>query len=92
MDALTLLSADALASLHPPQVPANLLLVKNMTMHGIFWGSYMQARPRVLLDGMAEVLARIADGSLVVHVSPAVGTASCTGAERRAVKGLHTAC
>ena len=37
------------------QVPVNLLLVKNMTMHGIFWGSYLQRRPKVLLDGMAQV-------------------------------------
>lgn len=29
-----------------PQIPANLLLVKNTTLHGVFWGSYMQAQPR----------------------------------------------
>ena len=38
-----------------PQVPVNLLLVKNMTMHGIFWGSYLQRKPKVLLEGMVQV-------------------------------------
>lgn len=51
-----------------PQVPANLLLVKNMTMHGIFWGSYLQRQPQVLLEGMAQVLQWMTEGKLSVQV------------------------
>jgi NADPH:quinone reductase-like Zn-dependent oxidoreductase len=35
------------ASGHIPKVAANVLLVKNLTMHGIFWGSYQQHNPRL---------------------------------------------
>ncbi len=37
------------------QVAANLLLVKNTTLHGVFWGSYMMNQPRVLHESMAQV-------------------------------------
>ena len=52
----------------PLQIPANLLLVKNMTVHGIFWGSYLQAQPRALLEGMAQVLKWLSEGKLEVQV------------------------
>ncbi|KXZ55570.1 hypothetical protein GPECTOR_2g1119 [Gonium pectorale] len=51
-----------------PKVPANLLLVKNVTMHGVFWGSYMTQQPRVLADGMRQLLGWFAEGSLRVEV------------------------
>lgn len=51
------------------QVPANLLLVKNTTMHGIFWGSYMQHDYRALAGGMREVLAWVGEGKLQLEVS-----------------------
>lgn len=40
---------------YPRQVAANLLLVKNTTLHGVFWGSYMMNQPRVLHESMAQV-------------------------------------
>ncbi|KAG2434122.1 hypothetical protein HXX76_007849 [Chlamydomonas incerta] len=51
-----------------PKVPANLLLVKNTTMHGVFWGSYMMHQPRVLADSMRQVLEWFAQGKLRVEV------------------------
>ncbi|GLC40695.1 hypothetical protein PLESTB_000031800 [Pleodorina starrii] len=51
-----------------PKVPANLLLVKNVTMHGIFWGSYMSYQPRVLAESMRQVLAWFGEGRLRVEV------------------------
>ena len=51
-----------------PQVPANVLLVKNMTMHGVFWGSYLQHAPKVLIDGMTTILQWLAEGKLSVQV------------------------
>lgn len=50
------------------QIPANLLLVKNMTVHGIFWGSYLLAQPRALLEGMTQVLKWLSEGMLEVQV------------------------
>lgn len=52
-----------------PKVPANLLLVKNTTLHGIFWGSYMQHDYRPLAGGMREVLSWLGEGRLRLEVS-----------------------
>jgi NADPH:quinone reductase-like Zn-dependent oxidoreductase len=41
--------------------------------HGVFWGSYMQRRPRVLRDSMDQVLAWAASGQLRVPVSHRFG-------------------
>jgi hypothetical protein len=51
------------------QVPVNLLLVKNTTMHGVFWGSYMQHDYRQLAGGMREVLGWLGEGKLQLEVS-----------------------
>jgi hypothetical protein len=51
------------------QVPVNLLLVKNTTMHGVFWGSYMQHDYKQLAGGMKEVLGWLGEGKLQLEVS-----------------------
>ena len=51
-----------------PSVPCNLLLVKNCTLHGVFWGSYLQHQPKVLLQGMERVLKDLAEGRMEVQV------------------------
>lgn len=51
------------------QIPANLLLVKNLTVIGLYWGGYMGFRPAVLRDSLNQLLGWIADGSLTPHVS-----------------------
>lgn len=53
----------------PPSLPANLLLVKNLTAHGVFWGSYMTAEPATLAGGMHQVMDWLRQGMLTVHVS-----------------------
>ncbi|MEW5301471.1 MAG: hypothetical protein WDW36_004330 [Sanguina aurantia] len=50
-----------------PKVAANILLVKNCTMHGIFWGSYLQFKPAVLHSSMNQVLAWLAEGKLTLQ-------------------------
>eukprot|EP00898_Chlorokybus_atmophyticus_P001690 jgi/Chlat1/2521/Chrsp175S02430 len=52
-----------------PTIPANMALVKNVTCHGIYWGSYMQHKPEVLRRGVEDLLAMLADGRINVHVS-----------------------
>jgi NADPH:quinone reductase len=55
-----------------PQIPANLLLVKNLTVIGLYWGGYMAFRPEVLRGSLAELLALYQAGRLRPHVSHAI--------------------
>ncbi|CAI7887938.1 unnamed protein product [Closterium sp. NIES-54] len=52
-----------------PSIPANIALVKNLTIHGVYWGSYMQHDPAVLRASMHQLLAWLASGTISVHVS-----------------------
>ncbi|MDT8856673.1 NADPH:quinone oxidoreductase family protein [Paracoccaceae bacterium Fryx2] len=52
-----------------PQVPANLLLVKNLSVMGLYWGGYLSFRPEVLTRSMATLFGWFADGGLHPHVS-----------------------
>ncbi|PRW33214.1 quinone oxidoreductase 2-like protein isoform A [Chlorella sorokiniana] len=47
-----------------PKLPANLLLVKNLTAHGIYWGSYMQKEPRVFRKSLDEVVRLFTAGAV----------------------------
>ena len=55
-----------------PKLAANTLLVKNVTAHGIYWGSYAQHQPAVLRESLQQLLAMAAEGKLSVRVSHAV--------------------
>lgn len=52
-----------------PQIPANLLLVKNLTVMGLYWGAYLNFAPHLLTDSLREVFAWIAAGELRPHIS-----------------------
>jgi NADPH:quinone reductase len=52
-----------------PPVPANILLVKNITLIGFYWGGYLQFAPQVLADSLTEVLESLAKGRLHPHIS-----------------------
>jgi NADPH:quinone reductase len=56
-----------------PRIPANILLVKNTTVHGTFWGSYLQHSPRLLHESMRQVLAWLVEGRIKVHISHRCG-------------------
>lgn len=51
-----------------PQVPANLLLVKNLTVMGLYWGGYLAFRPEVLTASLARLAGWIAQGDLHPHI------------------------
>lgn len=51
------------------QIPANIALVKNLTLHGVFWGSYMQNNPRVLQQSLMELVSWLDEGRITVPVS-----------------------
>jgi NADPH2:quinone reductase len=63
------LLAIGFASGEVPQVPANLLLVKNLSVIGLYWGGYLAFAPQVLRDSLAEVMAWHAAGRIRPHVS-----------------------
>lgn len=51
-----------------PQVPANLLLVKNLSVIGLYWGGYLNFAPKVLTDSLRQLLDWIAMGELRPHL------------------------
>ena len=52
-----------------PQVPANILLVKNATVAGFYWGSYRHRDPDRLRDSLATLLDWHGEGALRPLVS-----------------------
>lgn len=52
-----------------PQVPANHLLVKNVTLMGFYWGGYMSFAPQVLTDSLNRLHRWYDDGRLRPHIS-----------------------
>ncbi|GGA13057.1 NADPH:quinone oxidoreductase family protein [Neptunicoccus cionae] len=57
------------ASGEVPLIPANILLVKNLTVIGYYWGGYSKTNPAVLNDSLAKLLEWYADGKIKPHVS-----------------------
>ncbi|MDA7427471.1 NADPH:quinone oxidoreductase family protein [Primorskyibacter aestuariivivens] len=57
------------ASGEVPQIKANHLLVKNITVMGLYWGGYLQFRPKVLTDSLRTLMDWHADGRIKPHVS-----------------------
>jgi NADPH:quinone reductase len=52
-----------------PQIPANILLVKNIDVIGFYWGSYQARKPELLRDSYAKLLRWFEEGKLKPHVS-----------------------
>lgn len=57
------------ASGEVPQIPANIILVKNLSVLGFYWGGYARVNPKVLTDSFAALFQMYADGKLKPHVS-----------------------
>lgn len=68
------------ASGEVPQIPANHLLVKNISVIGEYWGGYMTFRPKVLTDSLAQLFAWFEEGRLHPHISHEVPLARATQA------------
>ncbi|KAG4201402.1 hypothetical protein ERO13_A05G276800v2 [Gossypium hirsutum] len=52
-----------------PVIPANITLVKNWTVHGLYWGSYSIHRPAVLEDSIQESISWMEKGLITIHIS-----------------------
>ena len=60
------------ASGEVPQIPANHLLVKNLSVLGVYWGGYMAFRPQVITDSLRTLIGWYEQGKLKPHVSNVV--------------------
>jgi NADPH2:quinone reductase len=52
-----------------PQIKSNHLLVKNLSVLGVYWGGYLQFRPDVVTGSLATLMQWYCDGRLTPHVS-----------------------
>lgn len=52
-----------------PQIPANILLVKNITAIGYYWGAHRKLDPQLVNGSFAELMTWYADGKVKPHVS-----------------------
>jgi NADPH2:quinone reductase len=52
-----------------PQIPANILLVKNVAVMGVYWGSYRKHAPERLSEEFRELFGWVESGLLKPHVS-----------------------
>lgn len=52
-----------------PQIPANHLLVKNLTVMGLYWGGYLKFKPSVVTDSLTTLLDWYSQGRIKPHVS-----------------------
>ncbi len=57
------------ASGEVPQIPANILLVKNLTVIGLYWGGYARFAPEVLAESAAQLVAWHGEGAIRPHIS-----------------------
>jgi len=57
-----------------PRIPANLLLVKNVTLHGIYWGGHLiQSYPQPLRESVAATMALLSSRRARVPVNAVYG-------------------
>ncbi|MCH8036859.1 MAG: NADPH:quinone oxidoreductase family protein [Proteobacteria bacterium] len=62
------------------QIPANILLVKNVAALGFYWGSYRARRPELVTAEYAQLFDWYAQGKLKPHVSRTLGLAQAAEA------------
>ena len=57
------------ASGEVPQIPAYIVMVKNLNVLGLFWGGYKTFKPKVLTDSFKVLIDWYVAGKLKPHVS-----------------------
>ena len=57
------------ASGHVPQIPANILMVKNIDAIGFYWGAHRAFAPEIMKSSFEELLTWLGEGSLTPLVS-----------------------
>jgi NADPH:quinone reductase len=51
-----------------PKIPANILLVKNCDIIGLYWGSYFQMNPKVAIQGIFELFSFYNEGLIRPYI------------------------
>lgn len=51
-----------------PELPANIPLLKNASIVGVFWGAYLMNAPSVIMNSFQQLLAWYAAGKLNPHI------------------------
>ena len=52
----------------PPVLPLNHALVKNIAIHGLYWGSYRSLDPQAMRDSLSDLMQLYAQGRLHPYV------------------------
>lgn len=52
-----------------PEIKPNHLLVKNVSVHGFYWGGLMKTNPKVVTDSLRALFAMHAAGQIKPHIS-----------------------
>ena len=52
-----------------PQLKANHLLVKNVTIHGFYWGGFLQFKPDVVTESLNQLFEWHESGQIKPHIS-----------------------
>ena len=52
-----------------PEAPANLALLKNCAIVGVFWGAWTEREPQANRDNVAELFQWVREGKLKPHIS-----------------------
>ncbi len=65
-----------------PQIPANYLLVKNITVHGLWWGGLFAIDPGLVTGSLVTLTGWLAEGRVRPHISARLPLA-------RAAEGLE---
>ena len=57
------------ASGNVPQLKANHLLVKNITVHGFYWGGFLQFKPSVVTESLKQLFEWYKSDQIKPHIS-----------------------
>jgi NADPH2:quinone reductase len=52
-----------------PQIKANHLMVKNISVMGLYWGAYLTFNPKALTGSLAQLMGWHSEGKITPHVS-----------------------
>jgi NADPH2:quinone reductase len=72
-----------------PQIPANILMVKNLSAIGYYWGAHRQVAPTLFQSSLTELVAWLGQGKLKPHVSQVMALAEAPAA-LQALKARRT--
>lgn len=52
-----------------PSIPVNILLLKNISLHGLYWGAHMIAQPKLFQASCNEIIDLWGTGKISPHIS-----------------------